>query len=42
MQLQLIDKDRKKLTQELQEMEKFGDAEIELEYRALLKVRGGE
>ena len=42
MQLQLIDKERKKLTQELQEMEKFGDAEIELEYRALLKVRGGE
>ncbi|MDB4651542.1 hypothetical protein OAG06_00825 [Verrucomicrobia bacterium] len=42
MQLQLIDKERKKLTQELQEMEKFGDAEIEPEYRALLKVRGGE
>jgi len=42
MQLQLIDKERKKLTQELQEMEKFGDAEMELEFRALLEVRGGE
>ena len=30
------------LSKELQEMKKFGDAEIEIEYRALLKVRGGE
>ena len=42
MQLKLIDKERKKLTKELQEMKKFGAAEIELEFRALLKVRGGE
>ena len=42
MQLKLIDKERKKLTKELQEMEKFGDAEMELEFRALLEVRGGE
>lgn len=41
MQLKLIDKERKKLTKELQEMEKFGDEEIELEFRELLKVQGG-
>ena len=42
MQLKLIDKERKKLTEELKEMEKFGDEEIELEFRELLEVQGGE
>ena len=41
MQLKLIDKERKKLTKELKEMEKFGDEEIELEFRGLLEVQGG-
>ena len=40
MQLKLIDKERKKLTDELKEMEKYGDEEIELEFRELLEVQG--
>lgn len=40
MQLKLIDKERKKLTEELKEMEKYGDEEIELEFRELLEVQG--
>lgn len=40
MQLKLLDKERKKLTEELKEMEKFGDKEIELESRELLEVQG--
>ncbi|MDC0325225.1 hypothetical protein OAM01_00540 [bacterium] len=40
MQLKLIEKERKKLTEELQEMEKYGDEEIELEFRELLEVQG--
>lgn len=41
MQLKLIEKERKKLTKELQEMEKFGDEEIELEFKALLEEQEG-
>ena len=40
MQLKLIDKERRELTEELKEMEKFGDKEIELEFRELLEVQG--
>ena len=41
MQLKLIDKERKKLKEELKEMETYGDKEIELEFRKLLEVQGG-
>jgi hypothetical protein len=40
IQLKLIDKERKKLTEELKEMEKYGDKEIEIEFRELMKVQG--
>ena len=41
MQIKLIDKERKKLKEELKEMETYGDKEIELEFRKLLEVQGG-
>ena len=40
MQLKIIDKERKKLTEELKEMEKYGDKEIESAFRELFKVEG--
>ena len=40
MQLKLFDKERKKLTEELKEMEKYGNKEIEIEFRELLEVQG--
>ena len=40
IQLKLIDKERKKLTEELNEMEKYGDKEIEIEFRELMEVQG--
>lgn len=40
MQLKLIDKERRKLTEELKEMEKYGDEEIKLEFRELLEEQG--
>ena len=40
IQLKLIDKERKKLTEELKEMEKYGDKEIEIEFKELMKAQG--
>lgn len=41
MQLKLIDQERKKLAEELKEMEQFGDEEVEREFSKLLEVPGG-
>ena len=40
IQLKLIDKERKKLTHELKVIEKYGDKEIEIEFRELMEVQG--
>ena len=40
IQLKLIDKERKKLTDEIKVIEKYGDKEIEIEFRELMEVQG--
>ena len=39
IQLKIIDKESKRWTEELKEMKKYGDKEIEIEFRELLKVQ---
>ena len=40
MQLKLFDKERKKFTEELKGMEKYGNKEIEIEFGKLFEVQG--
>ena len=40
IQLKLIDKERKKLTDEIKVIEKYGDKEIEIEFKELMKAQG--
>ena len=40
IQLKLIDKERKKLTDDLKVIEKYGDKEIEIEFKELMKAQG--
>ena len=39
IQLKIIDKESKRWTEELKEMKKYGDKEIEIEFRELLKAQ---